>query len=223
MNVLGEISMRETQVHSASKPKKRRLTQAERTAISDERMFNSAIDLILKHGANKATLREICENAGYSRGLATNRFGSKVNFFGGLLDHFNHVWTDHLEKCVGKARGLQALFAAIDALAAFMVQQNRYMRGGYIIWYESIVGDNAIKTQLARNHMRYKQDVSRWIKQARADGEVRRDVNAEAFAAFYLSWVSGTVYQWLVDPDAIDLEAMFDHIRSLVRRELSAQ
>ena len=202
---------------------RRRLTQAERTARSDERMFNSAIDLILRQGAHRATLREICENAGYSRGLATNRFGSKENFLAELLKHFNHVWTDHLQLRTREHRGIDALMNAIDGLAEFMIEQNRFLRGGYIIWYECLAGDNAIRTELAHNHVRYRADVGRWLREGVEDGTVRSDVNAEAFAAFYLSWVSGTVYQWLVDPDAIDLDGMFEHIRGVARRELQPE
>lgn len=200
---------------------RRRMTQAERTALSDHRMFNSAIDLILERGANRATLREICENAGYSRGLANTRFGSKDNFLRELLKYFNHVWTDHLEARTAQRRGLDAVIAAMDALAVFMVEQNRYMRGGYIIWYEHIVGANPIRAQLARNHARYRADVAQWLEQGIEDGTVRPDVRVIEFATFYVSWVSGTIYQWLVAPEAIDLPAMFDHIKRIAKQELS--
>jgi AcrR family transcriptional regulator len=42
----------------------RRLTQAERTALSDTRMFNAAMQLISEQGANRTTLKDICEQAG---------------------------------------------------------------------------------------------------------------------------------------------------------------
>ena len=38
-----------------------RLTQAERTALSDRRMFEAAIDLINERGTQKTTLKEIGE------------------------------------------------------------------------------------------------------------------------------------------------------------------
>jgi len=59
-------------------------TQAERTAISDRAMLDAAIDLILEHGTDKTTLAAIGEKAGYSRGLATYRFGSKAGWVGSI-------------------------------------------------------------------------------------------------------------------------------------------
>ncbi|MEJ2533610.1 MAG: TetR family transcriptional regulator, partial [Halioglobus sp.] len=50
-----------------------RMTQAERTALSDQRMFEAAIRLINERGTQKTTLKDIGELAGYSRGMANYR------------------------------------------------------------------------------------------------------------------------------------------------------
>ncbi len=55
----------------------RRLTQAERTEISDNRMLDAAVALIVELGPASTSLKEIGLMAGYSRGLAGQRFGSK--------------------------------------------------------------------------------------------------------------------------------------------------
>ena len=93
----------------------RRLTQEERSAISDQRMFNAAMNLIGVQGAYKTTLKDICEAAGYSRGLANYRFGSKDAFFGELIEHFNKAWVRALRTNVGDARGRKAIHLALDA------------------------------------------------------------------------------------------------------------
>ena len=70
----------------------KRMTQAERTALSDQRMFDAAITLISEHGTQKTTLKEIGELAGYSRGLANYRFGSKEAFLDELFRVFQMLW-----------------------------------------------------------------------------------------------------------------------------------
>jgi len=201
---------------------RRRLTQAERSALSDTRMFNAAMQLISANGANKTTLKEICETAGYSRGLATYRFGSKDKFLQELLKDFNRAWVDQLRSYTEDKQGFHAFLAAIDALEHFLTEHHRYMRGGYTIWYESIGGDNAIRRQLARNHRQYRSDVEQWLREGINDGNVRADVDAANFAVLYLTFVSGTIYQWLVAPEAVDLAPTFEYFRRIVRRELSA-
>ena len=54
-----------------------RRTQAERTARSDAQMLDTAIKLICEYGTERTTLKAVGETAGYSRGLAGSRFGSK--------------------------------------------------------------------------------------------------------------------------------------------------
>ncbi|HEX7034569.1 MAG TPA: TetR/AcrR family transcriptional regulator [Pseudomonadales bacterium] len=200
---------------------RRRLTQAERTALSDTRMFNAAMQLISQQGANRTTLREICETAGYSRGLANYRFGSKDNFLQELLKHFNHAWVEQLRAYTDGKRGRDAFMAAIDALENFLAEYDRYMRGSYTIWYESIGGENAIKAQLAENHRRYRADVELWMREGIEQGTVRADLDVENFAFLYVTFVSGTIYQWLVAPESVKLKSVFEYFRGIVRRELS--
>jgi len=200
---------------------RRRLTQAERSALSDTRMFNAAMQLISANGANKTTLKEICVTAGYSRGLATYRFGSKDRFLQELLKHFNHAWVDQLRSYTEDKRGFHAFMAAIDALEHFLTVYHRYMRGGYTIWYESIGGDNTIRRQLGRNHRQYRSDVEQWLREGVHDGDVRADADVASFAVLYLTFVSGTIYQWLVAPEAVDLASAFEYFRGVARRELS--
>ena len=54
-----------------------RRTQAERRAESDEKLLLAAASLIAEEGFNAATFEKIGARAGYSRGLASQRFGSK--------------------------------------------------------------------------------------------------------------------------------------------------
>lgn len=210
-----------TEVQSQSNGKRRRLTQAERSALSDDRMFNAAMQLISQQGANRTTLKEICETAGYSRGLATYRFGSKDNFLQELLKHFNRSWVDQLRTYTEDKQGLEALMAATSALEDFLVKQQRYMRGVYTIWYESIGGENAIRQQLAQNHRVYRADVEGWMREGIEQGSVRADLDVENLAVLYLTFVSGTIYQWLVAPEAVKLRSVFEYFRGIVRRELS--
>ena len=56
-----------------------------------------------------------------------------------------------------------------------------------------------------------------------AAGEVRPDVDAAHFATGYCSTMFGTIYQWVVAPEAIDLEAFFEHYAAVVQAAISYQ
>jgi AcrR family transcriptional regulator len=68
-------------------------TQAERVAASDKALLAAAIELIAERGYERTTLALIGERAGYSRGLVTQRFGSKEKLLWAvikqMLDRFS--------------------------------------------------------------------------------------------------------------------------------------
>lgn len=196
-------------------------TQAERTALSDQRMFDAAIQLINERGTQKTTLKEIGELAGYSRGLANYRFGSKDGLLGELFTHFDGMWKQHLNSYLGDLEGVSALFAAANALRDFLNKESTSMRAMYILWYESLGHESEIRTRLAEHHDVYRTDATRWIEEARAADEVSDVINAEQFAVQYCAFIFGLVYQWLVNPKAIDLDAVFDDYLITLKRVLS--
>lgn len=209
----------------AAKPKKPRakLTQDERTELSDKRMFSSAMQLICEQGAHRTTLKEICEKAGYSRGLANYRFGSKDAFFGKLIEHFNLAWSRELSKYIGKKRGAEAIFAAIDAFEGFLLEFGSLMRGRYIIMYESIATDNLLSRKLTANHKAYHLDIETWFKEGVEDGSISSEMDSSAFASYYCSFIFGTVFQWLVSRDQVDIAALCKYFRQQVKKSLDGK
>ena len=187
-----------------------RMTQAERTALSDERMFEAAVALINEHGTQKTTLKDIGQMAGYSRGLANYRFGSKDGFLLELFHQFDDRWKNHLNSYVGQKSGIAAVMAATDALRDFLQAESAYMRAMYLLWYESLGHQSAMRTSLAEHHQVYRKDTRRYIEQGIEAGEIDPDINAEQFAVQFCAIIFGIVYQWLVDAEALDLKAAFD-------------
>lgn len=210
---------------SVNAPRKKasagKMTQAERTALSDQRMFEAAISLINERGTQKTTLKEIGELAGYSRGLANYRFGSKDGLMRELFVHFDRRWKQHLGSYVQQRSGIEAFLAAADALRDFLQQESGYMRAMYILWYESLGHESEMRTMLANHHDVYRKDAAQWIRQGIAEGQVDPGVDAEQFAVQYCAFIFGTVYQWLVNSSALDLDALFADYEANMKRLLS--
>lgn len=200
-----------------------RMTQAERTALSDQRMFAAAMSLINEHGTQKTTLKEIGELAGYSRGLANYRFGSKEGFLGELFTYFDGLWSQHLIDFTAEKTGLDAIYSALDALRTFLTTESSSMRAMYILWYESLGHQSEMRTRLAKHHVVYRDDVQRWLEEGITAEQLKPDINAEQIAFQYCAFIFGTVYQWLVDPDALDLDVVFDEYLSTLSQLISIE
>ena len=194
-------------------PAPKRLTQAERTALSDARMFEAAKELIAEHGTHNTTLREVGERAGYSRGLASNRFGSKEGLFNQLVRDFNRRWAAELRRTVGHNTGLPAFNAALDAVEYFLLNRSDEMKALYILWFESMSSHDEVRQRLARNHKAYRRDAERWVREGIEECTIKDTINPQCFAVEFASLIFGLIYQWLVDPECIDVHAVFQHYR----------
>jgi len=179
-------------------------TQAERTALSDARMLDAAVQLIVERGAEGTTLKEVGELAGYSRGLAGYRFGSKAQLFSFIVRSVGEEWLRELGQAVENKVGLDAILAAADAHYHFVLEAADRIRAFYILWFISIGPDVEFKQVIAHVHERRQKDVEDWIRRGVAVGKVRNDVDVRGIADQFCAAIIGIVYQWLVAPDADD-------------------
>ncbi|MEM8942663.1 MAG: helix-turn-helix domain-containing protein, partial [Pseudomonadota bacterium] len=93
--------------------------QAQRSALSDAKMLEAAITLVNERGTAKTTLKEIGEVAGYSRGLASYRFGSKDGLWMELFARFDDIWKSHLREYLQGKVGLEEIRLAMRAQRDF--------------------------------------------------------------------------------------------------------
>ena len=179
-------------------------TQAERTAISDKAMFEAAIDLILERGTDKTTLQAIGEKAGYSRGLATYRFGSKAGLFDEICKSIGRHWLDYLNEGVGDQIGVAAMCPALDSFFQFVSDYPRDARVLQILYCGAASPAAEYRQTSVNIHDRQRQDVAEWVRAGIAAGRIRPDVDADSVAAQYIAYISGMTYLWVIDPESIN-------------------
>jgi AcrR family transcriptional regulator len=66
-------------------PSLSRRTQAERRAESEQQLLRAAAEIVVQEGVAAATFESIGRRAGYSRGLAAQKFGSKQGLVEALV------------------------------------------------------------------------------------------------------------------------------------------
>lgn len=185
-------------------PKALRLTQVERKEISDAKMLEAAVDLIVERGAGQVTLKDVGEKAGYSRGLAGYRFGNREGLFDFVLRSVGDEWLGELTQVTANSFGYKAIAAALDAHIKFCEDAPKHVEAFYRLWFDSMAPDSQLKGVILGIHQRRRGDVVSWIEQAVAAGEVSATVDAGMLADHFTASVSGIVYHWMTDPDNLD-------------------
>jgi AcrR family transcriptional regulator len=176
------------------------MTQVERAALSDERMADAAVELICDLGPSATTLTAVGLRAGYSRGLASNRFGSKAGLWSFLVSTIGEEWLKELHDAVDGTSGLQTIHAAVDAHCAFLLESSDRTRAFYSLWFESVGPDPELRALIGRAHARRRRDVEGWIEAGIAHGSIPPDVAKTVIAEQFCASIVGIVYSWLGAP-----------------------
>lgn len=201
----------------------RSLTQAERTAISDRAMLDAAIELILMHGIEKTTLAAIGERAGYSRGLASYRFGSKAGLLDAVCKSISRRWLDYLRDGVGEKIGIEAMSAALDAFFNFISDSPKDAQVLQILYCGAGSPQSEYRETSASIHQRQQNDVADWVRAAQAVGKIRADADAKSVAAQYIAYVSGMTYLWLISPESIDFRKANEDMKVHLQMSLATR
>jgi AcrR family transcriptional regulator len=177
----------------------RRLNQAERVELSDRRMIQTAIRLIVSQGINGMKLTDVGLRCGYSRGLAAMRFGTKAGLLSRVAGHALSRWVARVTAATGAKKGLAAVFAAIDSQSQWVAEEPEEMRALYLIFFNSIDPSAEYHPDVAKTLTAQRRDLARWIVEARDICEIDAKVDPNEEAEQILSGMLGIVYQSLMD------------------------
>ena len=194
-------------------------TQAERTARSDRALIRAAIDLIAERGYERTTLAAIGEASGYSRGLVTQRFGSKEGLLWEVVARMLHSWGAHsLRPRVGVSVGVDALQLAVEAYLDAVKESPNGVRALYALLFEAMGPVPTLRDKFEQLHQHLRRDLAHWIEAGQAEGSVRPDVHSMTEATLFLATIRGVTLQWLLDPTSVKIESVLrEYARSLDR------
>lgn len=196
-----------------------RRRQADRTALSDRRLTEAAIELIVETGIQRTTLQAVGERAGYSRALATHRFGSKSGLFAHVLRTASADWLVRLQQAVGDLVGADALCAATDATERFIRERPNEVRAMYMLWFLSMDLAADYRPNIANVHRAQRRDVELWVRAGQQRGTVNLSVDPVRIAEQYCASMAGIAYQWLVNAE-MPLDAMYRELKADIRLRL---
>jgi AcrR family transcriptional regulator len=198
----------------------KRLSQAERVELSDRRMIKTAVQLLVQRGINGTKLTEVGLLSGYSRGLAAMRFGTKAALLRRIARHVLSGWIARVTRATGAKKGLEAIFAAIDAQWRWMAEEPDEMRALYAIFFHSIDPAAEYHLNVAHTLAAQRRDLARWILEARNGGQIDSAADADEEAEQILSAMLGLVYQSLMDHE-LPLQRLHRKLKADLRARLA--
>ncbi|MBT4492509.1 MAG: TetR/AcrR family transcriptional regulator [Gammaproteobacteria bacterium] len=190
-----------------SEPIRKRRTQEERKAESERQIIGAAIKIFARQGYLRTTLNEVGEEAGYTGGLVSHRFGSKAGLLKAVI---TNIGTRFINDQIGEALETDTAQEALCNYIAIYLKEvtvrEGHLRALYVIMGEALGGAEDIRKDVAEFNERARDRIATIIKRGIGADEFRSDIDPRAAAVLIMGMLRGVVMQYLFDHKAFNTE-----------------
>ncbi len=177
-----------------------RLTQAERRERSEQELLEATMRVVSKNGVAAATFDAIGKEAGYSRGLVTQRFGSKDGLIRSLIAALHGWQRQALDAAdVERMDGLSALCAFVE-LHCQSLDGREADKAYYMMLAAAVADQLETRAAFAESHEVERVLIRSLIERGQAEGSIRKDADADATALMAGCALIGIRMQNMIDP-----------------------
>ncbi len=188
-----------------TKSRRERRTQAERRDESGRNLVKAAIDVVSEEGVSAATFDNIARRGSYSRGLVSQRFGSKQGLIESVIEYLrDRPGAAAVKRRVNELPAFDALLAFVDIYLQQLAAKDEGQ--AYFRLLSSAVADiSPLQSLFATEHGHIRDRLAEWVLRGQAEKAIRPEVDPNAAALMVGSLLLGVSMQILVDP-SMDIE-----------------
>lgn len=180
-----------------------------RSERSTRLLLHAAGELVAEGGYQSMTLATVGERAGYSRSLATARFGSKGKLLEALVDQLVVRWdVETVAPELQGVDGLEALRVLLTAIKDSYEKHPRSLGVLYALIFEAVGPVPELRERFVALNNGLRARISHFIERGVQDGSIVPGVDPAQQAAVIVAQLRGVGYLWKLDPDSIDSGAV---------------
>lgn len=199
-----------------------RRTQAERREESERRLLAAAAEIIAAEGYMACTLERVGERAGFSRGLASRKYGSKDGLIEAVIWRVSAHVHEQVDLAIAdRADPLDQLLALFDRFVE-LVLTDTSVRAYFVLFSAMIANRLETRTVFDEVQQRFGQRLEELIVAARAAGTV-----SAALPASHAAFMVGCLLAGIAIEAAIGFEREADpeqlraDLAAMLRRALT--
>lgn len=184
-----------------------RLSRAESQAITREKLFKSGEEVFARRGFHAATIEEIAEAAGYSRGAFYANFADKSDFFTALLERRTRSAMDSIAERIAAVQDDDKLGALLEWVDENII--NDALQVAIAEFLPQATRDPEVRARLADRQRQIRAAITGMIDDYLATTGIALPTSTEDVAVMAQALVEGISIQRRLEPD-ID-EALLAH------------
>ncbi len=194
-------------------------TQAQRRDDAERRILEAAAAIAAERGFEALTLAQVGERAGCSRGLPSHYFRTKDDLLAALGVYIVEAFMAGRKAHAAGANGFQSLIKSLQYYFEMPVAAADSVRAFHAVLAAGL-HTAAIAESVARLNRDSRIEIAAGLRAGIEAGEVRPDVDPDTTAILVLATLRGTIAQWLMDPDGVNLARVGKQFVSNLQRDL---
>ena len=189
----------------------------QRSEETKARILEAAVKQFSVSGYNKASVDNICEQAGVSKGAFYHHFQTKQDVFLALLDGWLQTFDQAIE--ASKDRPVPETFQMITEYFPYIFQSASDNLPMFLEFLQQASRDETIWQASIAPYRRYHKHFASLIKKGIAEGSFV-DVNPDLAARLIVSAAMGLLLQSLLDPEGAKWEKVARETVQLMMKTL---
>lgn len=183
-------------------------------------MLDAATRLIATQGYTATTLEAIGSEAGYSRQLVTQRFGSKDQLLQALVARHVDALRERAKALGARLTGLAALYGEVDTYLHAMDSPTVESRAFFVLMLEAAGPAPQFRPLFASITAGWEERLVEEIRTGQAQGSLRADVDARTEARLLIATLRGVRIQSMMDPERSDVPAALNTLKAALAERL---
>jgi AcrR family transcriptional regulator len=183
--------------------KRRPRTNQERVEESTVALLASAIELFARQGYERTTAAEIGTNAGFSRNMVRDRYGSKEALLQSVFEAFAELLLPAM-RGERTGSGLDHVLGQLDDLLHAVEQEPETIRAMIVLTFETPGPLQNFADWFDRLIAGYEAELAQHLAAGQADGSVRKGLHPAREAEVFVSYAIGLCFRSALRRDAYD-------------------
>ncbi len=190
-----------------------------RSEAARERVLQAALRALAANGYRGSSLASIAADAGLTNAGLLHHFPSKNELLVAVLAERDRL--DHTRFHPPGLRGLAA-FDRLQELVEHNTCNPELVRAFTVLLGESVGEEHPARRWAQERYPRLQDELAGALRAGIEDGEIRADVDVGAVAVQVFAMMDGLQVQWVLDPERVDMGALFAAYLDGLRREIRA-
>jgi AcrR family transcriptional regulator len=200
-----------------------KLTRERRKQLTRDALLDAAADVFARRGFHGASLEEIAETAGFTRGAIYKNFDDKEELFFAVIERFNDRLLAEFARILDETKGLDLDDGHITAVVGKWRNMDADDPNFFVLGLEFnlyLIRNPEVRERAVARRRAQAKRVARFIEERSKGAGIRLPMPAIDLATIFLVTSDGFNAEALIDPQIADL---YEPFLRLVMHGMAAQ